>query len=168
MPVVESPQPICRIQPRGGIDPVVSERIAMVRFPLIIGVVLVHIDWRLDALGNHMLPAWQNFIVMLLYDVLPRSAVPLFTFLAGYLYFQNFMGRMGDYLTKNSVRVRTLLMPYVIWNALALLMMLALHARHGMSDVLGRAFPSGIPQGLIEAFGFSGGAQHSNSGLFAI
>ena len=156
MPALESPAMVRPAQTRGGIDPVVSERIAMVRFPLIIGVVLTHSGWGIYAQGNSSLPIWQNYIGMLMYEVLPRSAVPLFTFLSGYLYFRNYMGRSEDFFAKNTVRIRTLMTPYVIWNILAVFMMLFLHALRGTPNVIGCVFPDETILGIIETLGLSG------------
>jgi len=118
MPVLEPSQAVRPAQSRGGIDPVVSERIAMIRFPLIIGVVLAHSLWGMDAKLGVAVPPSLEVLGTLFFDILPRGAVPAFTAIAGFLYFQNFDGSCSAYVRKNQVRIQTLLLPYVLWNVL--------------------------------------------------
>lgn len=53
------------------------------------------------------------------YNLLPRVAVPLFLLISGYLFFVNFS--MDKYKGKLKSRVKTLLIPYLIWNTVGML-----------------------------------------------
>ncbi len=56
-------------------------------------------------------------------DMLPRVAVPLFLMISGYLFFVNFT--MSKYKTKLRSRVKSLLIPYLIWNTVGMLFQVA-------------------------------------------
>ena len=52
------------------------------------------------------------------------SAVPLFFLISGFLYFTGCESQFGlkDYMAKNRKRLRTLLIPYLLWNIFTLLL----------------------------------------------
>ena len=52
------------------------------------------------------------------------SAVPLFFLISGFLYFKGCESQFGlkDYMAKNRKRLRTLLIPYLLWNIFTLLL----------------------------------------------
>ena len=56
-------------------------------------------------------------------DLFARVAVPLFLLISGYLFFVNFT--MDKYKTKLKSRVKTLLIPYLIWNTVGMLFQIA-------------------------------------------
>lgn len=52
------------------------------------------------------------------------SAVPLFFLISGFLYFKGCESQFGlkDYINKNKKRLRTLVLPYILWNIFTLLL----------------------------------------------
>jgi surface polysaccharide O-acyltransferase-like enzyme len=97
-----------------------SNRIEMLRFPLIVGVVLIH-NYSTTA---HQNPTgsgslWFEFAHRVISEGIARVAVPLFYLISGYLFFIGFNG-YSDYRKKLARRVSTLLIPYIFWNLLAL------------------------------------------------
>ena len=66
-------------------------------------------------------PVYAN-LSFVISEILSRTALPLFFFIAGYLFFYNrtehFCGK--DYLYKLQRRTYSLLIPYIIWNALVI------------------------------------------------
>lgn len=56
-------------------------------------------------------------------NLLARVAVPLFLLISGYLFFVNFS--MNKYKGKLKSRVKTLLIPYLIWNTMGMLFQIA-------------------------------------------
>lgn len=87
------------------------------RFPLIALIAIIHVTVAAPA----EFPATQSAIA-LFQNVLTRVAVPLFFFISGYFYFfktENFGAR--TWLAKTRSRVATLLVPYVVWNAISAL-----------------------------------------------
>lgn len=109
--------------------PTASAAIARLRFPLMLGVVLIH-----SVLMEPQEAAAQGldavaFVVGLLSRSLPLPCVPLYFFIAGYLFFvkcgQHFT--RADYGQRLRKRVRSLLVPYLFWNAAVLLFFALLH-----------------------------------------
>lgn len=92
------------------------------RFPLMLGVVLIHnrIIEPSDAFNEGFL------LVGLFIDIfsqkLVASCVPLFFFFSGYLFFVKYAEGFSanDYLNQLRKRVRTLLVPFVFWNVIVI------------------------------------------------
>ena len=101
-----------------------SKTIAFLRFPLIVGVVLIH-----STLGDVVIngvrmadaadfPLYDNFSY-LFSQIFARIAVPLFFFISGYLFFFKTDGFSGQtYVAKMKKRARSILVPYLCWNLL--------------------------------------------------
>ena len=104
-----------------------SDRITLIRFPLIVGVVFIHayssmVHVEQGAIG----PAHTGFAVRFIRDIVSGGiadiAVPLFYLLSGFLYFHGAQWTRATYFAKLRTRAHTLLVPYVAWNALAVLL----------------------------------------------
>lgn len=96
--------------------------ITILRVVCIIGVVFLHAKMlnsytMYDVTYTFPEVKWCSFIVFWISDVLTHSCVPLFFFISGYLFF---LGAKKDFLRslpyKLKKRVKTLLIPYLIWN----------------------------------------------------
>lgn len=100
-----------------GRNETLSKVIDYLRFPLIVGVVFIHNYSLPDVKATPMLYYVSTFFS----DVIPRISVPLFFFIAGFLFFYNVNTfSTGVYLSKLKKRFRTLVIPYVFWNLLFL------------------------------------------------
>ncbi len=94
--------------------------ITALRFPLACFVVLIHAYnscWR--DLGSDFIDGLGSFLSL----TLPQFAVPLFFVISGYLFFfstQEHGFTAHTYFTKIKHRLRTLLVPYLAWNILAI------------------------------------------------
>jgi surface polysaccharide O-acyltransferase-like enzyme len=102
-----------------------SLRMKLLRFPLIVGVVLVHSSETSVGLSQGQVgvrhAGWLgDFLINILSEGLGRSAVPLSLILAGYLLAQGFDGSYGGYTRRLKSRVHTLLLPFLFWNLFAL------------------------------------------------
>lgn len=109
-------------QSRSNLEQVESKAITWLRFPLAAAVVFIH------AYGSYPLtPATGTMEAFRLFRelgsrVLPGMAVPAFFFLSGYLFFAQVRRfTAGVYLHKLRRRATTLLVPYLLWNIVALL-----------------------------------------------
>ncbi|MBR5069643.1 MAG: acyltransferase family protein [Bacteroidales bacterium] len=124
-------------------DKMISETIALLRFPLTVFVVFIHYNVGVRGFSLHGVtygldaPDWFRWITAFFSDVLPRTAVPLFYIISGYLLFRGGKFDDGTYLRKLRSRVGTLLVPYLLWNVIAVLFMLS-HRLPFLSSV----FPS--------------------------
>lgn len=103
-------------------DVLQSKTIAFLRFPLIVGVVLIHSTFRKLMIGGEMqiepdvYPVYEA-VSYFLSEILSRIAVPLFFFISGFLFFFKTETFTRDvYLGKLKKRARTILLPYLIWN----------------------------------------------------
>ena len=102
-----------------------SQTISFLRFPLIVAVVLIHsvgkpplrevaFSWSVDG---PML--WHHLFRYIVVDLLCRCAVPGFFILSGYLFFyRTNQWNKQVYIGKLKKRIRTLLIPYLLWNLL--------------------------------------------------
>lgn len=101
-----------------------SDIITFLRFPLIVGVVMIHA--RLSNLygvdiqqtASDVFPIYQS-VSYLFSQILARSAVPLFLFFSGFLFFRHVETFSSEiYREKVKKRLFTLFIPYLIWNML--------------------------------------------------
>ena len=126
-----------------GMDSVklLSATIDLLRFPLAIMVIFIHMnpevsnlfDADFSLISGHGI---YNVTGVLLSHVLTHIAVPTFYLISGFLFFINFQKWSWEgYKKKLSSRIKTLLVPYLLWNAipflLAVLAMLAAVAIKG-------------------------------------
>lgn len=104
-----------------------SNTIEWLRFFCICAVVLLHSIG--DPLEGHDTISFHNgaydTVRILFSEGFCRVAVPIFFFFSGYLFFVGFDGWRTDIWTgKLKRRVRTLLIPYVLWNILSIMFFL--------------------------------------------
>lgn len=92
------------------ISPIGSRTIDLLRFPLIVGIVMIHCCQFSE--GSHT----GIFITQVFGEGFSRSCVPLFFAISGYLFFLSKERTIDTYFTQLRKRVRTLLLPYLLWN----------------------------------------------------
>jgi surface polysaccharide O-acyltransferase-like enzyme len=105
-----APVPVSVLPSDGGSGELQSRTINMLRFPLIVGVLLIH---------TRVLPVGTSggfyYLETLLSRIIGHVSVPLFFFISGYLFFYKTEFSGKAYLDKIQRRTRTLLFPYVFW-----------------------------------------------------
>lgn len=99
----------------------VFDRLALIRFPLIVLVVFYH-----NEAGGEFTRILQgapvfSFIVDLIANGFAGIRVPTFFLIAGFVFFTNFRPTVGWFRVKISSRARSLLIPLVLWSALWML-----------------------------------------------
>jgi surface polysaccharide O-acyltransferase-like enzyme len=104
-----------------------SERLELLRFPLIVCVVFIHASETTVHLSDQVIGVREHafaagLVMDLISQCLARTAVPLYFLIAGYLFFLGFEWSWQNYLAKLKTRVRTLLIPFLFWNLLTLAM----------------------------------------------
>lgn len=107
------------------IDKVSSERLGVLRFPLIVGVVFIHAYSTEVSLSNGTVGVAHtgylvDFVRNLVSQGIARIAVPLFFLMSGYLFFLGFSWSLENYKTKIRSRINTLLVPFLFWNIFTL------------------------------------------------
>ncbi len=124
-----------------------SVTIDTLRFPLAIMVLFIHMEPYVTNLFevDYSLISWHgiyNIIGILFSHVLTHIAVPTFFFISGFLFFINFQEWSWEkYKKKINSRIKTLLIPYILWNAVSfVLIILSMSARvilkgHPIDDV---------------------------------
>ncbi len=128
------------------------------RFPLIIGVIFIHNyglegDWsELCEVVNPQTQMPLFYISNVLFSqVLGNIAVPLFFFMSGYLFFYNTDFNKEVYKRKLKSRCKTLLMPYLFWNAAPVLLFLTIAKLPFLSPFFNRTFDFNLAF-LVDAF----------------
>ena len=110
----------------------ISARIAVLRFPLVFGVVIVHcghreilesLQWRQAGI-NALVPFVENFFSW----IVGRVSVPFLFVISGFLLFANYDLSRDCIARKLKRRVRSLVIPYVAWNVLAFIGILAVQS----------------------------------------
>lgn len=107
-------------------EQLLSETINFLRFPLIVGVVLIHSHFKdvtingVNIMATGSLPVYTN-ISYFLSEILSRIAVPLFYLISGFLFFYKPEAfTLTTYRQKLKKRGQSLLIPYLFWNAIVL------------------------------------------------
>lgn len=111
-----------------------SKTIRLVRFPLIVGVVFGHNQFRsLQVRGAAVsmdMPPWLSGLAHAVTSVLPYMTVPLFFFISGFLFFRKPGFDKAMWRKNLESRVHSLLIPYLLWNFIGFLVLLVeLHPR---------------------------------------
>jgi peptidoglycan/LPS O-acetylase OafA/YrhL len=105
-----------------------SQRLELLRFPLILFVVYLHATAMEISYGDATVRLGSSATIEALKSALSggiqRTAVPLFFLFAGYLFFLYFDGSAAAWRAKLRRRLGTLLLPYLFWNGVIALLFL--------------------------------------------
>lgn len=94
-----------------------SDTILILKFFLILGVVIIHCKFMPDMTVNPISEEIIDFI-----ENIVSVSVPCFFIISGYLYFKNIEKDFyHNYIIKTRRRIRTLIVPYVLWNSIFLI-----------------------------------------------
>lgn len=107
-------------------EKIISRSIDILKFPLICGVVFIHNQLKGDITisGKQILipnTQWYEAIINLCSYVLPCIAVPIFFIISGYLFIKEGYLNRQLYLIKVKKRLKSLVIPYIVWNTFGLL-----------------------------------------------
>ena len=102
-----------------------SRTFDILRFPLAVWVVLIHSGWSEVVIsgvtyGSGNLPIFR-FLSHLICVALGGIVVPTFLFISGYLFFRSGTLSRDEYQRKIKRRMRSLVIPYFVWNVIVLL-----------------------------------------------
>lgn len=104
-----------------------SQTIDFLRFPMIIGVLFIHSGLGNVMIDGHVLVNQSDYplftsISCLFSQILGSLAVPFFFFISGLFFFMNPVVDFDSWINKIKKRIRTLFVPYVVWNLIYLLL----------------------------------------------
>ena len=108
------------------IDKLSSERLNILHFPLIVGVIFIHAyatEWGISggSVGVANSGYFSIFFRNLISQGIARIAVPLFFLMSGYFAFLGFSWSVENYKKKLNSRIKSLLIPFLFWNFFNLL-----------------------------------------------
>ena len=132
-----------------------SEAITWLRFPLIFLIILLHCYSTVSLSGNHELFFKQIYPFSLW---LGETGVPGFFFISGFLFFLS----KKRYLPKLETRFHTLLIPYLLWNALLLGLYLLAYILGFPQDINGKNIADYTIIDYIRAFWDRGSYDEGN------
>lgn len=98
---------------------ITSNIISYLRFPLCVAIIMVHSDiaiYNTTVADNTIYQVFDNFFI----DSICKSAVALFFFISGYLFFHEGTFSIQIYKKKIYNRFKSLLIPYLLWNTICL------------------------------------------------
>ena len=109
-------------------NPLLSKSFSLIRFPLIVMVLLIHVYEGAIMVNGEMIGTGNaevyNFLGRVFSKNLFGLAVPTFYFIAGYLFFLNEEFNKQVYLKQIKKRFKSLVIPYLFWNFWMILFML--------------------------------------------
>ena len=105
-----------------------SQALDLLRFPLAVVIVIDHIfSENLIIRGNEIdfhNAVFFKEISCFIDGFLRGQSVPIYFFISGFVFFLSVEWSRGKYIQKLKNRVKTLLIPYLIWNTIALLLVI--------------------------------------------
>jgi len=109
-----------------------SQALDLLRFPLALVVVLAHTFPCETIQGNNWIPTFGkcSFFQELLYFIsafLRKQSVPIYYFISGYVFFLGIKLTRTKYFQKLKNRTKTLFIPYLIWNTMAIALLFITH-----------------------------------------
>jgi len=115
-----------------------SKTIEFLRFPLIIAVMFAHAvtsatfqDGYVNSGGGYF---WYDNIRYLISNIFGYVTVPTLFFISGFLFFGNIkIWSLDKYGSKLKTRIKSLLIPYLFWNAFAIAIVIVAYS--GMSSL---------------------------------
>ena len=103
-----------------------SGAIDALRFPCAVLIVLIHVFQVRPDIGTFPFPFFDSLQILISQGI-ARIAVPVFFIISGYLFFSRLdKWDWNTYFGKIRKRVRTLLVPYLLWITLAILVELSI------------------------------------------
>lgn len=106
-----------------------SRALDLLRFPLAVVIVAVHVFMgnEISVMGTEY--SWSDSSAAGVGELFVRAflsgqSVPIYFFISGYVFFLGFNLSMESYARKMKNRFKSLFIPYVLWNTLAILFLL--------------------------------------------
>ncbi len=101
-----------------------SQSLDLLRFPLALFVVAVHVFTPLPQIYDGAGFPAADWLFRFVRAFIKDQSVPVYFFIAGYVFFLGMSLTMQSYMGKIRRRCHSLLIPYIVWNAVAILYVL--------------------------------------------
>lgn len=106
-----------------------SQALDLLRFPLAIVVVTIHVFTGFSTTMHEQVYDFSGYtffmnVILFSRSFLAGQSVPIYFFIAGYVFFLGVTLTKETYLRKMHNRFKSLFIPYIIWNSVALLLIL--------------------------------------------
>ena len=110
------------------VTPQISQQIDILRFPLIVSIIFIHMGSNYSQIitSETSSPFIFRYFIFLFSTLIGGVAVPLFFVISSFLLFRNYTFSWSCYKQKMKARLKTLLIPYLVWNLAFLLFKLAI------------------------------------------
>jgi len=108
-----------------------SRKFTVISFLSMVLVVILHANNMVVNLssGNIIIQkGYNSFIQDFFTQGIARIAVPLFFIISGYLYFLNIKGTIAEFKSKIGKRIKTILIPYLVWSCWGLVFYIVLQS----------------------------------------
>ena len=108
-------------------EKLLSQTISLLRFPLTLGIFFIHFYLAKIGLTIHGVtyglnnPEWFLYINVYFSGILTAVCVPFFFWISGLLFFYKTDFSLPIYFKKLRRRFRSLFIPYILWNIIAVL-----------------------------------------------
>ncbi len=116
------------------IDLEVSRRFDVLKLLLMILVIMIHAEKGVQAYVDPV-PDFARWVILFFGHNLCRVAVPLFFAISGYLLFLNYDPSLSGYLGLLKKKFRTIAIPFLLFNALFIALILIFHKIPYIGDV---------------------------------
>lgn len=108
-------------------DELVSKRIDALRLFCVCMIVGLHVP---SQAVSFKVPAWTTF-TRIAWRVVPhcfgRAALPLLFVVSGFLFYRTYRNTLQSYLKKIRSRLKSLILPYIVWNIIAFVFLASKH-----------------------------------------
>lgn len=119
---------------RNRIDLDVSRRFDVLKLLLMVLVIMIHAEKGVQAYVDPA-PQFARWVILFFGHNLCRVAVPLFFTISGYLLYTSYTPTLSGYLTFLKKKTRTIAVPYFLFNALFIVIILIFHKIPYIGDV---------------------------------
>ena len=132
----------------------ISDVISLLRFPLALFVVFIHVEGRYFNFEN--ISTGTFLITHFISNIICKVAVPTFFFISGFLFFFKIKEFSTEvYLTKKKKRIKSLLIPYIIWNTIAFLVFMLAKFVGVNSFVTNFSLGDDIISNIVKIYGYT-------------
>lgn len=121
---------------RSLVSPDISKRFDVLRTLLVVFVVGVHSEKGLQAYFPHIPDALRAFLVIVPHNIF-RVCVPVFFGISGYLFYLTYKPTAAAYGRMVLKKTRTILFPYLLFNAITIVLVLLFRKVPYMADIYG-------------------------------